>query len=277
MIKDIFTSSLFCLFTFLVYHFTSSINVSNQEQIISLRNIGHKILLRSGDSKSRILPIKQLPNNSFEIHFEKPFALFPDSLYDIIRAEGISGTLPENYFVNVYDCESRKLQYAYHYPLKKGESPPCIGRQFPKNCYFINIVEKQNTISSHLFILLISVSLFFGWKFKNMKNQNKQRLETDEMAHSFLKIGKVEFYPSLQKIVIDNKNIKLTGKESHILQIFAENINIEIAREKLQKEVWEDDGIIVGRSLDMFISKLRKKLGINIVSVHGRGYKLIVE
>lgn len=281
MIKDIFTFSLFFLFTFLVYHFTSSNNVSNQEQIISMRNIGHKILLKSGDSVSRILPIKQLPNNSFEIHFEKPFALYPDSVYDIIRVEGISGTLPEKYFVNVYDCESRKLQYAYHYPLKKGELPPCIGRQFPKNCYFINIVEKQNTISSNLYILLISASLFFGWKFKNMKNQNKQGLETDEIMHSFLKIGSIEFYPSLQKIVFDNKNVRLTRKESLILEIFAENINIEIARERLQKEVWEDDGVIVGRSLDMFISKLRKKLnqkpGINIVSVHGRGYKLIVE
>jgi DNA-binding response OmpR family regulator len=45
----------------------------------------------------------------------------------------------------------------------------------------------------------------------------------------------------------------------------------------LQK-VWEDEGVIVGRSLDMFISKLRKKLEINptvrMVNIHGRGYKL---
>jgi DNA-binding response OmpR family regulator len=79
---------------------------------------------------------------------------------------------------------------------------------------------------------------------------------------------------------IDNKNIALTAKESCILQIFAENINKEITRERLQKEIWEDKGVIVGRSLDVFISKLRKKLnqksGINIVSIHGKGYKLTV-
>ena len=66
-----------------------------------------------------------------------------------------------------------------------------------------------------------------------------------------------------------------------MLGIFAENINTEVPRERLQKEVWEDEGVIVGRSLDMFISKLRKKLstepGIQIVSIHGKGYKLIVE
>ncbi|MDQ1149658.1 DNA-binding response OmpR family regulator [Sphingobacterium zeae] len=51
-----------------------------------------------------------------------------------------------------------------------------------------------------------------------------------------------------------------------------------IIRSRLQKEIWEDEGVIVGRSLDMFISKLRKKLetvpDINIVVVRGKGYKL---
>lgn len=258
----------------------SSSNVPKQEQIISMRNIGHKILLKSRDSTSRVLPIKIL-NNTFEIHFEKPFALFPDSLYDIVKTEGISGTLPEDYFVNVYDCESRKLQYAYHYPLKKGELPPCIGRQFPENCYYISIVAKQNRTSAWLYMSLTPLFIFFGWKLNNRKNQNEQKSEIDKTMISFLRIGNIEFYPTLQKLVLNDSNITLTGKESHILQIFAENINKEITRERLQKEVWEDDGVIVGRSLDMFISKLRKKLnqqsGINIVSIHGRGYKLTVE
>jgi DNA-binding response OmpR family regulator len=46
------------------------------------------------------------------------------------------------------------------------------------------------------------------------------------------------------------------------------------------KEVWEDEGVIVGRSLDMFVSKLRKKLQadpcISILNVHGKGYKLVI-
>jgi DNA-binding response OmpR family regulator len=56
--------------------------------------------------------------------------------------------------------------------------------------------------------------------------------------------------------------------------------NQTIARTRLQKEIWEDEGIIVGRSLDMFISKLRKKLefdpNIKITVVRGKGYKLEV-
>jgi DNA-binding response OmpR family regulator len=49
----------------------------------------------------------------------------------------------------------------------------------------------------------------------------------------------------------------------------------------LQKEIWEDEGIIVGRSLDVFISKLRKKLendsAVKLVNIHGKGYKLEID
>ena len=72
----------------------------------------------------------------------------------------------------------------------------------------------------------------------------------------------------------------LTTKESKILHILALQQNQIIDRDKLQKEVWENEGVIVGRSLDMFISKLRKKLEqdeqVKITNVHSRGYKLEV-
>ena len=51
-----------------------------------------------------------------------------------------------------------------------------------------------------------------------------------------------------------------------------------LRRCRLQKEIWEDEGVMVGRSLDVFISKLRKKLeldpNVNIVVIRGKGYKL---
>ena len=74
------------------------------------------------------------------------------------------------------------------------------------------------------------------------------------------------------------KAINLTGTETRLRLIFALSLNETIARNRLQKEIWEDQGVIVGRSLDMFISKLRKKLecdhNINIVVIRGKGYKL---
>ncbi|MEN0056487.1 MAG: helix-turn-helix domain-containing protein [Mucilaginibacter sp.] len=57
--------------------------------------------------------------------------------------------------------------------------------------------------------------------------------------------------------------------------MFAQAPNEIIDRNRLQKEVWEDEGVIVGLSLDTFISKLRKKLendpSVKLVSIHGKG------
>ncbi|WP_341837298.1 helix-turn-helix domain-containing protein [Chitinophaga pollutisoli] len=63
-----------------------------------------------------------------------------------------------------------------------------------------------------------------------------------------------------------------------MLHIFALTPNVTISRDRLQKEIWEDEGVIVGRSPDMFISKLRKKLDpdptVKIAVIRGKGYKL---
>jgi DNA-binding response OmpR family regulator len=57
-------------------------------------------------------------------------------------------------------------------------------------------------------------------------------------------------------------------------------MNRLVDREHLQNEIWTSEGVITSRSLDMFVSKLRKKLSddtsIRIVNIHGRGYKLEV-
>lgn len=72
--------------------------------------------------------------------------------------------------------------------------------------------------------------------------------------------------------------IPLSKKESKILGILTANVNQLTDRAFLLQEVWENEGVITSRSLDMFISKLRKKLdldsSVRILNVHGRGYKL---
>ena len=74
--------------------------------------------------------------------------------------------------------------------------------------------------------------------------------------------------------------ISLSKKECELLEIFFENLNDIVKREELEKRVWEDNGVFVGRSLDTYISKLRKKLkednAIKLTNIHGVGYKLEV-
>ena len=72
----------------------------------------------------------------------------------------------------------------------------------------------------------------------------------------------------------------MSKKECELLAILIAHPNQIVKREVLTKKVWEDNGVIVGRSLDTYISKLRKKLkddeSIKITNVHGVGYKLEV-
>jgi DNA-binding response OmpR family regulator len=72
--------------------------------------------------------------------------------------------------------------------------------------------------------------------------------------------------------------ISLTDKECRILELLNKNFGQLITRETLMQEVWINEGVITGRSLDMFVSKLRKKLSsdpaLRITNVHGKGYKL---
>lgn len=90
---------------------------------------------------------------------------------------------------------------------------------------------------------------------------------------------------------IDHKNLQLTykkeeplnltSKEADILQIFCHHLGEVITREDILKRVWGSDDYFVGRSMDVFISRLRKYLAkdprVQIVNVHGVGFKLSIE
>jgi len=79
-------------------------------------------------------------------------------------------------------------------------------------------------------------------------------------------------------LIKEATEISLSKKECELLALFAAQPNQVIKREELTKKVWEDKGVVVGRSLDTYISKLRNKLkedpAIHIINVHGVGYKL---
>lgn len=87
----------------------------------------------------------------------------------------------------------------------------------------------------------------------------------------------------LNNLMLDTQKdkIQLTQKEADILAFFASRPNTLLKREFILQSVWNDDGYFVGRSLDVFISKLRKYLkgnsAIKIVNIHGSGYKFQVD
>ncbi len=93
------------------------------------------------------------------------------------------------------------------------------------------------------------------------------------------KIGNFTFDTQKQVLMIDDKVTKLTTKESELLSLLCAHVNEILERNFALKTIWIDDNYFNARSMDVYITKLRKHLredpSIEIINIHGKGYKLI--
>ncbi|RKD96098.1 response regulator transcription factor RprY [Marinifilum flexuosum] len=94
------------------------------------------------------------------------------------------------------------------------------------------------------------------------------------------KLGRYTFDAKKQYLVDGDETIKLTTKESELLKLLCNNVNKVLERNLALKTIWSDDNYFNARSMDVYITKLRKHLkeepNIEIINVHGKGYKLIM-
>ncbi|PZX50150.1 winged helix-turn-helix domain-containing protein [Algoriphagus chordae] len=249
-------------------------------QEILLRKIGHELLLQSGDSTSRVLPVKKIAVNEYQISFENELTFQPDSLVNTIQSLLANGPFAPDYVVNVVNSDDASVVFGYAISKnKKDDIIACIGRRQPIGNYMIQIQFEPAGISlaknEYIIGSLIALAIV-GFVF--LRTVKPRKSPPDSRNANLLTLGSMSFDAETRKLVINDKTIDLTRTESRVLHIFALSPNEVIERSQLQKEIWEDEGVIVGRSLDMFISKLRKKLefdpNINIVVKRGKGYKL---
>jgi DNA-binding winged helix-turn-helix (wHTH) protein len=256
-------------------------NISRRE--VLLRRIGHELLLQSGDSISRVLPVKKIAENEYQIRFENDFTFQPNFLVNTTRRLLAQDPLARDYVVNVLNCSNGSVAYGYAISEnRKDDIITCIGRKQPRACYMINVKFKTlgiNTAKSGYFLGGLSFLAFVGFLF--LRSAKPRSALPEDVQHTdMITLGSVSFDAQNHKLIINGKTTDLTGTETRVLHIFALSPNETIERSRLQKEIWEDEGVIVGRSLDMFISKLRKKLepdpNIKIVVIRGKGYKLEV-
>ncbi|MCJ0742130.1 response regulator transcription factor [Pedobacter montanisoli] len=93
-------------------------------------------------------------------------------------------------------------------------------------------------------------------------------------------IGKYIFDYTTQQINFNGTQQKLSTKEAELLRLLCLKMNSVLTREEALLNIWHDDNYFNGRSMDVFLSKLRKYLKedpkVEIINVHGKGYKLIV-
>ncbi|MCB0807518.1 MAG: response regulator transcription factor, partial [Bacteroidales bacterium] len=100
-------------------------------------------------------------------------------------------------------------------------------------------------------------------------------------AHKTLyEVGKFTFDYNRQILKLGGEEQKLTSKESELLKMLCDHLNEVLDRSVALKKIWHDDSYFNARSMDVYVTKLRKYLkedpNIELINVHGVGFKLIV-
>lgn len=281
-----------------------------------IRQIGHQLLLQAGDSTSRILPVEERANHEYLLRFEAPFTFWSDTLVATVRRVVAFNRLPSSYRVELIQC-APSTGVIYGFQIFKDSTRniiPCLGRRQEK-AYYNLLIRFTGTeasgmdpfptglLAGSLVAVLIGILLRLQylrrrnagnpWEMKMTSvsvegkrpenippDQPGEEIKPDLPVHSGIAIGDMIFFKESQQLIAGTSIIMLTAKEAKLLQVFARAQQEVIDRDQLMKEVWEDEGVIVGRSLDMFVSKLRKKLQsdprISILNIHGKGYKLVI-
>src|SRR3954468_13288191 len=108
------------------------------------------------------------------------------------------------------------------------------------------------------------------------RTESKNTKNTDQTV---FKIGNYSFDYSHQTLTINDVAQKLTTKEADLLRLLCVNANDVLDRNFALKSIWKDDNYFKGRSMDVYIAKLRKYLKedskVELINVHGKGFKLM--
>lgn len=319
-----------CILLQLLFSRTISYGQTSKEEkhlLVSLRMIGHQVLLSSGDSTSRVFPIEK-NGESYKIQFGTAFSFNPGDLASTIDRVIREMKTASSYIVEVKRCENDEVVYSY----EKGDSinpelMPCGPRYQPKACYMIfftvlkrynqnagslyqvsriepSFLERQpiqslppetgksekaeqpdaitgNKSSYSLIALPIgSICAFIGVFIYFRRRRAALIPITDAVDPDIVSIGDTLFDQKNMTLLHSDKKTELSSKESDLLSLLYANMNQTIEREHILKIVWGDEGDYIGRTLDVFVSRLRKKLEtdhrIKIVNIRGIGYRFIV-
>ena len=268
---------------------------SESEALVAVRLIGHEILLRSNDSISRVLPIKKV-GEKFQLSFDTEFEFNPDDLVSVIDSVSQSTGLSSKYIVEVVQCNTDELVYSYKVDnTEQSDIVPCSGRIQPKACYLINLslLDFKPAVIHNLFpqspldrllnskvfyYLILAVIIILLLITRHFIKRRKKALEDNP---NIISLGEYQFDKKNTELIIEQQRIELTSKEADLLLLLYDSANTTVEREIILNRVWGDEGDYVGRTLDVFISKLRKKLEfdskVKIVNIRGVGYKLVVD
>jgi DNA-binding response OmpR family regulator len=120
--------------------------------------------------------------------------------------------------------------------------------------------------------LLLRINAILKRSKSTAQNNTPPALERFEL-------GRLVFDVHRQELIVNGEIKKLTGKEGALLEILCRNLNQTVDKNDALRKIWGDDSYFHGRSMDVYLTKLRKLLKIEpkleIITVHGQGYRLV--
>lgn len=255
---------------------------------LALRRTGHLLLKAKGDSTTEIPPVEEVKNGVWRLKLNHHFAY--KDLPEILHASFMLHGIQRNYDVAVISCDDNKIEAGYNlndYLVNK--QVPCQERETNNNCQYIEVSfqKSQAPLSSpyqYLWALLTPFAYFLWTQFKVPKNVNNSSSPDTKVEliapekEPLLQFGAFLLDYTGQKLIVKEVVHNLTYREAKLLHLFVTHANQILERSTIIEKVWADEGVLVGRSVDMFVSRLRKMLKddptVQIVAVHGIGYRL---
>lgn len=266
---------------------TAEKEISEQEIEVVMRTIGHEVLKAHGDITSRVSPIRK-EEGTYVIQFETKFVFQANKLAAAVDGVVQKHEFATNYLVEMEDCLSKAIIHSYQ--VNSGldlDAIPCGVRAQPKACYNLrftglgdspaeeSMLSLEQAGMSTEVMWMMSIFLTLGLLF--FVYQKRAAITLDP---HIITIGSYQFDPHKMLLSKAELSVELTSKESDLLSLLYGSANTTISRDDILHQVWGDKGDYVGRTLDVFISKLRKKLegdpNVKIANIRGVGYRLVM-
>ena len=252
---------------------------------LALRRTAHLLLREAGDTSSRIPAVQQISATTWVIRLEHSFDYqrLPTFLHESLAVH----QLASSYDVALRSCIDNVLQLGYNF-LDFTQSPevPCQGRAFEPGCYTLKLsfsVPQPDHDYTAIWLIISLITAAFmaaAWYASSQQQSPVEAMAPVVQPSQALSFGHSSLDLANQILRSGETSYNLTYREAKLLQLLATHPNQVLERDFILKSVWEDEGIIVGRSLDVFVSRLRKILRtdptIKVVAVHGVGYRLEV-
>ncbi len=180
---------------------------------VVLRDIGHQLLLSAKDSSSRVLPVKKLNENTYQISFQNDFGFISDTLINLVQRTFQKNALANDYIVNLRNCKQNETVFAFEINSQTGDLTPCRGRTLEVGCYVIEIdLLKKNKFNFFWLLLLIIPLSFVGFYVKD-KFRKKEEAESIFDNNDYIQLGNFNFIQIIMFLKVRIKLLRFRKKK----------------------------------------------------------------